>query len=96
MRNRVTTAFRHLFHLLKNQVVAIACKRDLRRNSNKRRDNEYIELVHRRISKHRNMISQRQARDNKQCVRVVAGRVLNELHAALHKNEWRWERFYPV
>ena len=29
-------------------------------------------------------------------VRVVAGRVLNESHAALHKNEWRWERFYPV
>jgi hypothetical protein len=29
-------------------------------------------------------------------VRVVAGRVLNEVHAALYENEWRWERFYPV
>jgi hypothetical protein len=96
MRNRVTTAFRHLFHLLKNQVVAIAGERELRRDSNKRSEDAYTQLVHRRISKHRNMISQRQARNNKQCVRVVAGRVLNELHAALHKNEWRWERFYPV
>jgi predicted DCC family thiol-disulfide oxidoreductase YuxK len=29
-------------------------------------------------------------------VRVVAGRVVNEVHAALYENEWRWERFYPV
>ena len=29
-------------------------------------------------------------------VRVVAGRVLNELDVALHENERRWERFYPV
>jgi hypothetical protein len=29
-------------------------------------------------------------------VRVVAGRVLNEVHVALYENEWRWQRFYPV
>ena len=96
MRNRVTTAFRHLPDLLQNQIVAIAGERELRRDTNKRRDDAYTELVHRRISKHRNMISQRLARNNKRRVGVAAGRVLNEVHAALHKNEWRWERFYPV
>ena len=96
MRNRVTTAFGHLPHLLKNQVVAIAGERELRRDSDKRREGAYIELVHRRISKHRNIFSQRHARNNKGRVRVAAGRVLNELDGALHENEWRWERFYPV
>jgi hypothetical protein len=42
------------------------------------------------------MISQRLALNNKRPVGVAAGRVLNEAHAALHENEWRWERFYPV
>jgi hypothetical protein len=42
------------------------------------------------------MISQRLALNNKRRVGVAAGRVLNEVHAALHENEWRWERFYPV
>ena len=35
MRNRITTAFRHLPHLLQDQVVAIASQRQLRRDSNK-------------------------------------------------------------
>jgi len=96
MRNRVMTGFRHLFHLLKNQVVAIAGERELRRDSNKRSEDAYIQLVHRRISKHRNMFSQRHARNNKGRVRVAAGRVLNAVDAALHENEWRWERFYLV
>ena len=104
MRNRVTTTFRHLPHLLQNEVVAVAGERELRRDSNKCREEAYTELVHRWISKHRNMISQRLAQQGTtagkpsllECVRVVTGRVLNELHAALHKNEWRWERFYPV
>ena len=90
------TAVRHLFHLLKNQVVAIAGERELRRDSNKRSEDAYIQLVHRRISKHRNMFSQRHARNNKGRVRVAAGRVLNAVNAALHENEWRWERFYLV
>lgn len=64
MRNRVTTAFGHLPHLLQNQVVAIASERELRRDSNKRRENTYVELVHRRISKHRNLIWQRRGRDS--------------------------------
>ena len=57
------------------------------------------------------MISQRHATKNdgldspesfrgweslRECVRVAAGRVLNELHAALHKNEWRRERFHSL
>jgi hypothetical protein len=42
------------------------------------------------------MISQCLARNNKRRVGVAAGRVLNQAHAALHENEWRWERFYPV
>ena len=29
-------------------------------------------------------------------VRVVAGRVVNEVHVALYENEWRGERFYPL
>ena len=91
MRNRVTTAFRHLPDLLQNQIVAIARERELRRDSNKQRDDAYTELVHRRISKHRNVISQRHTRNNKCRVGVAAGRVLNEVHAALHENEWRWE-----
>ena len=37
MRNRVTTAFRHLPDLLQNQVVAIACERELRSQA----ENEY-------------------------------------------------------
>ena len=93
MRNRITTAFRHLPDLLQNQVVVIAGERQVRRDSNKRREDEYIKPVHRRISKHRNVIWQRR---NKRRVRVVAGRVLNEVHAALYENEWRGERFYPV
>ena len=63
MRNRVTTAFRHLPHLLQNEVVVIAGERELRRDSNKCRNDAYTELVHRRISKHRNVISQRHARN---------------------------------
>jgi hypothetical protein len=42
------------------------------------------------------MISQRRAQNNKRRVRVVTGRVLNEVDGAVHENEWRWERFYPV
>jgi len=64
MRNRVTTALRHLIDLIENQVVVISGERELWRDSNKRRDDAYIELVHRRISKHRNMIWQRHARNN--------------------------------
>jgi len=62
MRNRVTAAFWHLPDLLQNQVVVIAGERDLRRDSNKRCNDAYTELVHRRLSKHRNMISQRRAK----------------------------------
>jgi len=58
MRNRVTTAFWHLPDLLQNQIVVIASERELRRDGNKRREDTYVELVHRRISKHRNVISQ--------------------------------------
>ena len=65
----------------------------MRRDSNKRREDEYMKPVHRRISKHRNVIWQRR---NQHRVRVAAGRVLNEVHAALYEDEWRWERFYPV
>ena len=37
------------------------------------------------------------ARANQQRrVRIAVGGVLNELHAPIHENEWRWERFYPV
>ncbi len=36
------------------------------------------------------------ARNNKHRVGVAAGRVLNEVHAALHENERRRERFYPI
>src|SRR6516162_6442539 len=96
MRNRVTTTFRHLPDLLYNQIVAISGEREPRRDSKKRCNDAYTELVHRPISKHRNMISQRHGRNNNHRVRVVAGRVLNELHAALYENEWRRERFYPV
>ena len=96
MRNRVTTAFRHLPDLIEDKVVAVAGERELRRSGDKRREDAYTKLVHRRINKHRNMITQRHARNDRRCVRVVAGRVLNEVHAALHENEWRWERLYPV
>ena len=90
------TAFRHLAYLLQNHVVAIASEQELRRDSTNHREDAYTNLIHRRINKHRNMISQRLARNNKRRVGVAAGRVLNEAHAALHENEWRWERFYPV
>ena len=67
-----------------------------------------MELVHWRISNHRNMIPQWRAKQRTTAwaapkafgagkpsllerVRVAVRRVLNELHAALHKNEWRWE-----
>jgi len=96
MRNRITTAFGHLPDLLKNEVVAVAGERELRRGNNKRRKDASSELFHRRINKHRNMIWQRHARNNQGRVGIAAGRVLNEVHAALHENEWRWERFYLV
>jgi hypothetical protein len=51
-------AFRHLPDLFQNHIVAITGERELRSDSNKRRDDAYVELRHRRISKHRNMISQ--------------------------------------
>ena len=59
MRNRVTTAFRHLPDLFQDQIIAIAGERELRRNTNKCCEETYRELVHRRISKHRNAIPQR-------------------------------------
>src|SRR5689334_21760491 len=89
MRNGVTTPFRHLPDLLEDKVLAVAGERELRSDSNKRREDAYTRLVHPRISKHRNMISQRHSLNDCRCVRVVAGRVLNEVHAALHENEWR-------
>jgi hypothetical protein len=46
MRNRVTTAFRHSVDLLKNQIVVIPSEQELRRDSNKRREDAYIELFH--------------------------------------------------